>query len=280
MRGSGEAPAATASRSDPALRRTPRSGRASRPARAAARCARCPRSRRGRQRRARPACRRPRAPAQAPARPPRSRRSRCSASAAPPTPRQCGSISAHLAGRQAPQTRHLVLAASPLELVEPPSSLVVARDDQLPAALVLDPLALAELVHLAGALDAQASLERAGHVVDAGVDHAAVAAGLAAGDGRPALEHGQRRARAAAASARGRPPARGSRRRRRPGRTPPGPPASQPACFWGTPLASSSRSESTISRTISSKLVRGSQPSFSRALDGSPIRCSTSAGRR
>ena len=94
-----------------------------------------------------------------------------------------------LAGRQAPQPRHLVLAPSPLELVEPAQLALVARDDQLPAALVLDPLGLAELVHLAGALDAQASLERAGHVVDARVDDAAVGARLAAGDGRPVLEH-------------------------------------------------------------------------------------------
>ena len=82
----------------------------------------------------------------------------------------------------------------------------------------------------------------------------------------PALEHDRVERRAGAASARAPPPARGCRRRRRPGRTPPARPPSQPACFWGTPLASSSRSESTISLTISSKLVRGSQPSFSRAL--------------
>ena len=60
----------------------------------------------------------------------------------------------------------------------------------------------------------------------------------------------------------------------------PGASGTQPACCCGTPRSSSSRSESTISWTISSKLVRGSQPSFSRALDESPTRCSTSAGRR
>ena len=59
-------------------------------------------------------------------------------------------------------------------------------------------------------------------------------------------------------AAAGAPPRRRScRRRPSPGRA-----SHQPACFWGTPLASSSRSASTISRTSSSKLVRGSQPSL------------------
>jgi hypothetical protein len=49
------------------------------------------------------------------------------------------------------------------------------------------------------------------------------------------------------------------------GATGSGPP--QPACFCGTPRSSSSRSASTISRTSSSKLVRGSQPSISLAFE-------------
>ena len=52
----------------------------------------------------------------------------------------------------------------------------------------------AVLVHLARALDAQARLQRAGHVVDAGVDHAGVVAGLVGADVGLALEHAHRRA--------------------------------------------------------------------------------------
>ena len=59
----------------------------------------------------------------------------------------------------------------------------------------------------------------------------------------------------------------------------------QPACLYGTPLASSSRSASTISRTSSSKLVRGSHPSFvarpsrGRPPAAPPRRGAGSAGR-
>ena len=66
---------------------------------------------------------------------------------------------------------------------------VVLRDDQLAAAVGTAPVPLAELVEQAGAVDAVARLERAGGVVDAGVnDLAVVRAGAHARAGL-ALEH-------------------------------------------------------------------------------------------
>ena len=74
---------------------------------------------------------------------------------------------------------------------------LVARDDQLAALLERDAVLLAVGVQVARALHAQPRLERAGRVVDAGVDHAAVAAGLVLGDLALALEHHHARVRAA-----------------------------------------------------------------------------------
>ena len=52
----------------------------------------------------------------------------------------CGSISRSSSRRQPPQPRHAVLAPAPLELVERRQLAGVARDDHLAAALVADPL--------------------------------------------------------------------------------------------------------------------------------------------
>ena len=112
-----------------------------------------------------------------------------------------------------------------------------------------------------GALDAEPGLERARRVVDAGVDDAAVVARLVAAIRSSRSSTAIREPRVA--------------RSQLPGDRQPEDPGADdgdvdlgrrlphPACFCGTPLASSSRSASTISRTSSSKLVRGSQPSFS-----------------
>jgi len=94
-----------------------------------------------------------------------------------------------LPGREPPQTRHLVLAAAPLELVEAAELTLVARDDDLAAALVRDLVLLAVVVHLAGAGYAKARLERARDVVDARVNYPAVGAGLPARHLRAPLEH-------------------------------------------------------------------------------------------
>src|SRR5918998_1249555 len=78
---------------------------------------------------------------------------------------------------------------APLELIQPSDLALVAGDDHLAAPLVRDCMLFAIRVHLARARDAQASLERAWGVVDAGVNDAAVGAGLAPGHALTALEH-------------------------------------------------------------------------------------------
>ena len=88
--------------------------------------------------------------------------------------------------------------AAALELVEAGQLGLVERDDQLAAALGGDRVALAERVQLARAADAQLRLQRAGRVVDAGVDDAGVAAGLVAADLVLLVEHHDRGARVAA----------------------------------------------------------------------------------
>ena len=82
-----------------------------------------------------------------------------------------------------------------LELLQAAELGGVGGDDQLAAALVGDVALLAVLVQLARALHAQARLQRAGRVVDAGVDHPGVVAGLVLADLLLALEHAHRRVR-------------------------------------------------------------------------------------
>ena len=92
-------------------------------------------------------------------------------------------------GVEPPQPRHAVGDPAPLELVEPGQLVLAERDDQLPARVVADPALLAVGAQLAHPLDAQPRLERAGHVVDPGVDDARVVAGLVRADAVLALEH-------------------------------------------------------------------------------------------
>ena len=193
MRGSGEAPAATASRSEPTpAQKTAKRARVSPPARAAEPIrpgrglhpldAAVDDHRRARGRRAQPP---------APAPPPRSRRCPSPASAAPPRPRQCGSISASSAAdsRRSPGTsfsrprRSSSSSAAQLALV--------ARHDHLPAALVRGSPARSQNSYISRAPSTHSrAFSEPGHVVDAGVDDAAVGARSArrptAG---PALQH-------------------------------------------------------------------------------------------
>src|SRR3954452_2848695 len=102
-----------------------------------------------------------------------------------------------LVAAQAGQLGHAGDAAPPLELVEGGQLGGVERDDHLAAALVGDPPVLAVGVEIPRALNAQPRLERTGRVVDAGVDHAAVAGGLVPPRLCLALEHDHSRAGAA-----------------------------------------------------------------------------------
>jgi hypothetical protein len=85
---------------------------------------------------------------------------------------------AHAAGVDQAEPRHAVGRAPLVEGVQPRHLLLRGGDDDLAAAVVLDRVRLAEVHHQAHALHAQAGLEGAGLVVDAGVDDAAVVAGL------------------------------------------------------------------------------------------------------
>jgi hypothetical protein len=82
----------------------------------------------------------------------------------------------------------LAIAAA-LELIQALELRAVGRDDHLAAALERDRPAFAVLIHLACAFDAEPRLQRAGHVVDARVDHARVVARLVGADLALALEH-------------------------------------------------------------------------------------------
>jgi hypothetical protein len=99
-----------------------------------------------------------------------------------------------LIGPDPAQPRDAVGSSSALELVQPLQLGAVGGDDDLAAALAGQALALAVLVHLVGPLHAQPSLQRAGDVVDAGVDHARVVPRLVDGELRLALEHADARA--------------------------------------------------------------------------------------
>src|SRR5205823_709784 len=102
-----------------------------------------------------------------------------------------------LVGADPAQARHAVGAPAPLELVEALELGAVGRDDHLPAALGDDAAPLAILIQVGGPFDAQARLQRAGHVVDAGVDHTRVVPGLVGPELSLALEHADRSVRPA-----------------------------------------------------------------------------------
>jgi len=84
-----------------------------------------------------------------------------------------------LLGAQPPQARHAVGQAAALELVQPRELPLVQGDDDLAAPLHRDAALFAVGVQARRALDTHPRLQGARLVVDAGVDHPRVVAGLA-----------------------------------------------------------------------------------------------------
>src|SRR5581483_95628 len=82
-----------------------------------------------------------------------------------------------------------------VDRLQPRQLRLVGGHDHLAAALPRDAVGVAELLHLARALHARARLERAGLVVDAGVDDAAVVPGLVGRETLFLLQHEQAKAR-------------------------------------------------------------------------------------
>ena len=86
-----------------------------------------------------------------------------------------------------------VRGRAPLELPQPLQLAFVEGDDELAALLVRDPALLDVRAQQLDAAPAELRLQRPGRVVDAGVDDAAVAAGLVERDVLLLLEHGHGR---------------------------------------------------------------------------------------
>ena len=102
------------------------------------------------------------------------------------------------------ETRHAVSHAPLVELFEARQLTIAHRHDHLAAPVVRDAVRLAEGRHQPHPLDAQARPGRAGTVVDACVDDAAVVPRLVRGDAGFLLEHGDAQARAALRQGEGR----------------------------------------------------------------------------
>jgi hypothetical protein len=117
---------------------------------------------------------------------------------------ECGHASrmrldlADLVGGQRPQAGHLVDPAVPLQRSEPRELRLLRGDDQLPRALEVDAVVLAVAIEAAGSLDTEPRLQRAGRVVDAGVDDATGATCLVGADVILGLQHADPRARPSA----------------------------------------------------------------------------------
>ena len=75
-----------------------------------------------------------------------------------------------------------ILNAAIEEVLQQRQLAFFGRDDQLADAAILDAFAVAILPELAPAFDTKLRLERSGLVIDAGVDHTAVVAGLMGGE--------------------------------------------------------------------------------------------------
>ena len=135
------------------------------------------------------------------ARPRRSRRCPCRG-VQPGDPPRMGLERLDAGGVEAAQPGNAVGVAAAFELIQAPELAGVGRDDHLSAALVGDPPLLAVLVQLARALHTQTRLQRARRVVDPGVNHPGVVAGLVRAELGFALEHGHRQARMARVSSR------------------------------------------------------------------------------
>jgi hypothetical protein len=96
---------------------------------------------------------------------------------------------AQLGRAEAAQPRDAVRRRPALELVEPGQVLLAHRDHDLPARLGRDAVGVAVRVQRVRPLAAEPRLQRAGRVVDALVDDAAVVGGLVRAEPRLALEH-------------------------------------------------------------------------------------------
>src|SRR3954471_25014275 len=97
-----------------------------------------------------------------------------------------------LVGADPSQPRYAVRVPTTFQLGQAGQLALARGDDQLAAALRLDPVLRAVLVELPRALHAQLRLQRSGRVVDAGVDHAAVPGRLDESDVGLALDQRKR----------------------------------------------------------------------------------------
>ncbi len=93
-----------------------------------------------------------------------------------------------LGGFDPAQALDAVGAAAALELRQALELGFLHRDDQLPLPVDRDPPPPAVVAQLAGTIDAESRLQRAGLVVDARVNDPAAVAGLVRGESRLALE--------------------------------------------------------------------------------------------
>src|SRR5262249_15274486 len=84
----------------------------------------------------------------------------------------------HLGARDGPETVEAIGSATLVDGLQPRQLALVGRHDDLAAPLPPDAMGVAELLHEPPALDAEAGLQRAGLVVDARMDDAAVVPGL------------------------------------------------------------------------------------------------------
>jgi len=96
---------------------------------------------------------------------------------------------AQLLGCQPPNPLEAVGLTPALELLEPGDLLLARGHDDLAAPSAVDPVLIAEPVERLAALDAQPGLHRVGPVVQARVNHAAVAATLVGGEVVFGLQH-------------------------------------------------------------------------------------------
>ena len=97
-------------------------------------------------------------------------------------PPACGSISSICGAVQHAQALQPVLLAALVEGAQALQFGFIHRHDQLAADFVGDAVVAAEGGHFLDAGDGQTGLERAGLVIKAGMEHAAVVAGLMAAD--------------------------------------------------------------------------------------------------
>ena len=97
-----------------------------------------------------------------------------------------------------PQTLHAVRGSALEQILKPTELVLAGRDDQLARRLAGNAAFIAIADHFRRSGDAQLGFQRTGRVVDAGMDHAAVVAGLMLSDLALFFEHDDLGARAAA----------------------------------------------------------------------------------